>query len=63
MYGGLKIAAVPYFKLISQAEKNYSRLNITCVLIEIGCRHACRTNTSKICYCCSNLSVSCAMAS
>jgi hypothetical protein len=38
MYDELKKAAVSYFKLISQAEKNHEKHKIACVVVEIQFR-------------------------
>jgi hypothetical protein len=50
MYGEVKKAVMSYFKLISQAEKNYDILKMAGVLIEIRNRQAYDTSTRKICY-------------
>jgi hypothetical protein len=35
MYGELKKAAMPYFKVISQPEENHDKLERACVVIEV----------------------------
>jgi hypothetical protein len=48
MYGQFKKTAIPYFKLIPQAEKTHDRIKIICLLVEIPFKQVYCTDTNKM---------------